>query len=143
MNLDLDKLEQVARDATPGPWVATKEFANRWGVSPSPEDYYPVASVYGQGDLANIEANAAYISAANPAVVLEIVRRLRAAEAENAELRTRPSGEQIGIIAVKLIRENATDDSDDEFLAGRACGIGHLHTELLKHMIAAQGASHG
>lgn len=87
MNLDLDNLEQVAQDATPGPWVATKEFANRWGVSPSPEDYYPVASVYGQGDLAKIEANAAYIAAANPAVVLELVRRLRAAEAENANLR--------------------------------------------------------
>ena len=82
MTIDLDKLEAAAKAATSGPWVATKEYANRWGVSPSPTDIYPVASVYGHGDLTKIEADATYIAATNPAAVLELIRRLRDAEVD-------------------------------------------------------------
>lgn len=80
--IDLDKLERVARAATPGPWEANQEFANRWRVDEVPAQYHPLAAIYGHGDYASLQGNADYIAAANPAVVLEIVRRLRAAEAD-------------------------------------------------------------
>jgi len=47
-----------------GPWIATQEFANRWRVDQVPATYYPVAAVYGHGDLSVIEANARLLSAA-------------------------------------------------------------------------------
>jgi hypothetical protein len=66
MSFDVDDLEAKARAAmtsSPGPWYARDE-AN---ADPGP-----------RGDVAR------HIAAANPAVVLELLRRLRAAEAEIA-----------------------------------------------------------
>jgi len=49
---------------TRGPWVANQEFANRWRIDEVPAAYYPVAAVYGHGDLSVTEANARLITAA-------------------------------------------------------------------------------
>ena len=63
--------------------------------------------------------------------------RITALEGENAELRKRPSAEVMIETAVRLMRENSFDeDSDEEYLSGRATGIAHMHTELVQHMMA-------
>ena len=62
--------------------------------------------------------------------------RITALEGENAELRKRPSSEVMIETAVRLMRENSADeDSDEEYLNGRAAGIAHMHTELVQHMM--------
>ena len=62
--------------------------------------------------------------------------RITALEGENTELRKRPSSEVMIGTAVRLMRENSADeDSDQEYLNGRATGIAHMHTELVQHMM--------
>ena len=64
--------------------------------------------------------------------------RITALEGENTELRKRPSSEVMIETAVRLMRENSADeDSDQEYLNGRATGIAHMHTELVQHMMPA------
>lgn len=85
--IDLDALEQAARAATPGPWhvreisyperAAPEIYAdnrriariNKSKVMPAPES----------------NQNVRFIAAANPAVVLELIARLKRAEALLAE----------------------------------------------------------
>lgn len=68
--------------------------------------------------------------------------RITALEGENAELRKRPSSEVMIETAVRLMRENSADeDSDEEYLNGRATGIAHMHTELVQHMMASAPAA--
>ena len=95
MELDLNKLERLANAATPGPW----SWTNNEGWA------YPQTQVKTEqgthiarfvdaapqfcctvGEARQEWLNAAFIAAANPAVVLELVRRLREAEARVAEL---------------------------------------------------------
>lgn len=86
---DLDELERLAKAATPGPWEVDGDgrdicgFAGRLGAA-NGEPPYEITE--NNGFMRNsMAADAAFISAANPTVVLELVRRLRAAEAGNAE----------------------------------------------------------
>lgn len=80
MTIDLDQLESVAKAATPGPWVR------------HPEDVYSdvgahvafcptVCSSAPERCISEeqAESNAAYIAAANPAAVLELIEELRTA----------------------------------------------------------------
>lgn len=86
--IDLDELEAKARAATPGPWRITDRRA-------SPDGPGLDCNLSGPGISANIvrcagsvnsEANAAFIAAANPAAVLELVARVRAYEAALASV---------------------------------------------------------
>ena len=68
--------------------------------------------------------------------------RITALEVENAELRKRPSSEVMIETAVRLMRENSADEeSDQEYLNGRATGIAHMHAELVQHMMAQAPAA--
>ena len=77
MNLDLDKLEQVARAATPG-----EVTFGALNLCIKTGDHYHVLARCDEGKYDSKEwlTNATFWQAANPAVVLELVRRLRAAE---------------------------------------------------------------
>ena len=126
--IDLDKLEQVAAAASPGPWrwelnVKNKSVSlvggkptfdktvmgfERWGMGRAAPNFndavasgeYNImervekygAAVPGREHHADwfkdvAHPDAQFIAQANPAVVLELVRRLRAADSENANLR--------------------------------------------------------
>ena len=85
MTIDLDQLEAAAKAATPGPWVNTAGYkievaatgthcASAW----ERYTYEPDKEITSEKAL----ANAAYIAAANPAVVLELVAELRKAQDE-------------------------------------------------------------
>jgi hypothetical protein len=77
MTIDLDKLAELARAATPGPW----EHGTGYEQS-EPGDFVSAAGgeVVVCEDQAPTAADAAFIAAANPAAVLALVERLRAAE---------------------------------------------------------------
>ena len=89
--MDLDTLERLARAATPGPWRV-----NPFGVSIRTGEYRAPDSVR-VADIADAEdcgccpteqgyATATYIAAASPDVVLALIARVRAAEAERDRL---------------------------------------------------------
>jgi hypothetical protein len=79
MTVDLDKLEQLARATTPGPWEARHlGYGHSHEVvrlpSGAPDDGGDIVATMWE------KRDAAFIAAANPAAVLELVQRLRAAE---------------------------------------------------------------
>ena len=90
MKVDLDRLERFAISATPGPWKATSQKLRpqlplrimEVVAAPGEPPIIPWKG-FDTCDRPKTErlANSRFIAAANPAVVLELVRRLREAEA--------------------------------------------------------------
>jgi hypothetical protein len=87
MDIDIDKLEAVAWAATPGPWVADSKmpiFVESVTDTRSLYDCVNGREIGRTGafcaNAGDNPKNAAFIAAANPAVILELVRRLKAAE---------------------------------------------------------------
>lgn len=81
---DLDKLEEVAKAATPGPWGYTHRVLG-----------LPSTTIFAGVDSGHVcypmignalEANATFIAAANPAVVLNLIAELRDALARIARV---------------------------------------------------------
>lgn len=76
-DIDLDAIEAAALAATQGDWTR-KDFyssGDRFGVD-GPDGRVVCASYGYSGKAENFD----HIAASNPAVVLELIRRLRAAE---------------------------------------------------------------
>ena len=85
MTFDLEKLERLAIAATPGPWRSWVEGRDATGgdsfVQPlegSAPDLYPRVVVDNHTHNPNWVADQDYIAAANPVVVLSLIRELRA-----------------------------------------------------------------
>lgn len=78
----LATLETAAKNATPGPW---EESPNPYFVH---DGHFTLAEIMS----ANAENDAAYIAAANPAVVLELIADLRQARKERDWLAQQLSG---------------------------------------------------
>lgn len=82
--VDLDDLESKARAATPGPWNTGS--GEHWSRDVRCRD--PGLTAGGQGvawcGAEHGHEDAAYIAAAHPGVVLILIERVRAAEAEIA-----------------------------------------------------------
>ena len=89
-DIDLDALEAAALAATPGPWIAcgpsfgelkprylNEVMADR---DEDGEEFGYTICEFPQLLEEECSADMNYIAAANPAVVLELIRRLRAAE---------------------------------------------------------------
>lgn len=79
--VNIDELDRLAKAATPGPWHVEKEtlvcYTHAAGIIPlSLSVAIPCAHP--------LPANAAYIAAANPAAVLELVAELRRLRAESS-----------------------------------------------------------
>lgn len=91
MNIDIDKLERLAKAATPGPW-SKFDKNNVIAVLHAASDR-PVINWTGfdrDGTPRKVHrANAAYISAANPATVLELIGEVRRLRAELAAAQAR------------------------------------------------------
>lgn len=95
MTLNLDDLEAKAKAATPGPWECSEVRtqcgrAFRIGSGEMLEAGKGCCIIYDDypGNPENErKANAAHIAAANPATVLELIRRFRELEAEKARAR--------------------------------------------------------
>ena len=72
--VDLDELERLAKEATPGPWFVSDEYT---GIVVDSNDIR-VASTYADKPYDVIDGK--FIAAFNPAVAAELIRRLREAE---------------------------------------------------------------
>lgn len=100
IKLDLDAIEAAAKAATPGEWHWVNHVtdqprqAGEWRASLRTIEKYPTGAggyllpkfIVEADEICdeNMDGNAAFIATANPTVVLELVRRLRAAEALSA-----------------------------------------------------------
>jgi hypothetical protein len=73
--MDLDELERLAREATPGPWRADQEFGY---VHPSNDRNVLVCTFHDELVRDTDGADAAYIAAVSPDVVLALVAEIRA-----------------------------------------------------------------
>lgn len=83
--VDLDELERLAREATPGPWfsdldpVGTREMVT---YRPDGETDYDICNCSTGPKFADRH----FIAAANPAVILEFVAEVRRLRADNERL---------------------------------------------------------
>jgi hypothetical protein len=79
--IDLAKLERLALAASPGPWMSWIEgrdhIAGDSFVETAAEDLYPRIVIDGKEWNPNCQADQDFIAEANPAVILELLRRLR------------------------------------------------------------------
>lgn len=90
-DVDLDRLEALARAATPGPWEAVSgsevDPATLWLSGRNTGDGGLLAEFYDGAAFSagpRAEANAHYAAAADPATVLALIAELRAEKAKNA-----------------------------------------------------------
>ena len=89
MTIDTKELRQLAQAATPGPW---RNYGRQPNVAGLPHSAVAaktlLARVYSEayGDVAQETANAAFIAAANPAAISELLDRLEEAEKERDAL---------------------------------------------------------
>ncbi|HFZ1898758.1 TPA: ead/Ea22-like family protein [Serratia marcescens] len=77
------ELKAAAMAATPGPWVVTDKNNVE---APNQKRFRPVAYIFGNRAEHKRAADAAFIAAANPAVVLAILAELEAKDKRIAEL---------------------------------------------------------
>ena len=94
--IDLDDLERLASEASPGPWECVASWGGQSFVEPDTvivdnddemvgnssrgEGGAPVAHTFAMFAPGRDRANAAFIAAANPVIVSELVRRVRSRE---------------------------------------------------------------
>jgi len=75
---ELNALESAAKAATPGPWHKGDSMLSGgvWVLGPATDTKSICITGYARGESSN-ENNAAYIAAANPAAILELIAELR------------------------------------------------------------------
>ncbi|WP_137171400.1 hypothetical protein [Massilia sp. HP4] len=126
---DLNRLEALARAATPGPWKKDSSYTIG-PVSDEDDQSYgfviPLADVYGD----NRTPDAAFIAAANPAAVLALITLARHAQPEGEA----PQAEPVACVTDKYSRDGYNDEIDVLLPVG---------TKLYKHPPAAQHAESG
>lgn len=87
MTVDIDRIEQLARAATPGPWdnhsVNGDPIESVWLTDGNVVATWAIREPRFEFHAPQAREDAAFIAAANPAAVLELVQRLRAAEGMN------------------------------------------------------------
>ena len=93
-DLDLDKLERLAREATPGSRIVSPRLTaseNHRGYDLRREDGWAMAFLQpGDEDGASGAADAAFIAAADPQTVLALIERVRELESCTRGDRSRP-----------------------------------------------------
>lgn len=92
--IDINELRRLAQAATPGPWWVNQDSLNHGfecGVLEiNAKDWHALAGAWGVTGAKPSEegaANAAFIAAANPAAINELLDRLEAAEKEAAHIK--------------------------------------------------------
>lgn len=111
--MDLNKLEELARAATPGPWLHRHDPGNPPGVQHGVKlegefgawvcDCLDNADRLTVGGVAG-ERNAAFIAAANPAAVLDLIDLIRKQEARIDELTIVTGDQHMRLDAVLLVQ---------------------------------------
>lgn len=136
--MDLNELERLANAATPGPWSWTNNEG--WAYPQTYVDSEGRANIARfvngapqfectVGEARQEWRNAAFIAAANPFVVLELVRRLREAEKDAARYRwLRQSKSNPAYAArstaygVSMLRQDLLDEAIDAAMQSTEAG---------------------
>ncbi len=109
MTTDLDSLEALALKATPGPWhecpMQMFVFGPGGGDMIASTDDNGELLIRGHGARLPMEANAHFIAAANPSVILDLIRRVREAEGKAGAL-------NVSIDTARRWRDRAIDERD-------------------------------
>ena len=71
--MNIEELKRLAEAATPGPWVSHPK--GYYGAVCRADDPYDLVAVTHGQRRNNVLANEAYIAAANPAAILELIRQ--------------------------------------------------------------------
>lgn len=94
--MNITELKELAEKATPGPWLHEKENVHTGGVCSVNQGGEPWFEVWSpnwmDAPAQNNEADAAYIAAANPAAILELITQLEDAQGEIRALRATEAG---------------------------------------------------
>ena len=89
MTLDANELRRLAQAATPGPWKMLPVGDGRQKFAVADSEFLSILTVTDEGGATfgtvYDDADAAFIAAANPQAILELLGRLEAAEAEALE----------------------------------------------------------
>ena len=78
--MNIEELKRLAEAATPGPWVSHPK--GYYGAVCRADDPYDLVAVTHGQRRNNVLANEAYIAAANPAAILELIAKIDRAQAE-------------------------------------------------------------
>lgn len=124
--IDIDRLERAAREATPGPWdaVMEEELDNKGRIRGYVRVAGTIQAITGWGNVRQLEADAIHIALANPAVILELIERLRVAERALVDVHDKIVGnEEDGYGACRYCgSESYAVDEQGERLAGDEYG---------------------
>lgn len=102
---DIKRLREAAQGAAaPGPW-AYRISDGAWVVYCAMDTVMRVAEVYGDVDSPEVEADAAYIAAASPDVLLALLSRLEATERERGAERAVAIGHLSQVNAFRAERD--------------------------------------
>ena len=112
MTIDLDALEKLADEATPGDWFATADDQEpEWNVRQSTDGLLVAALTYSDFTLQQDARNAAFIAAANPATIKALIAELKEAREHLAR-------------CVELVPAPGAIEAADAFLARNGKGEG-------------------
>jgi len=124
--IDLDKLEALARAATPGPWIAAAWTCHAPTTIKSAGGAVAIAETTGFGrDSDECAVDASFIATANPAAVLELIALARRAEpsassgagqraAESAETRMGAGSQPLFTVGTPSVAHVPVDISLDQ-----------------------------
>jgi hypothetical protein len=124
---ELMQLKALAEAATPGDWVANKEYANRWRIDVAPATYEPLAAVYGgvsDGACTQCGSNAVFMAAANPKTILALIAKVEslAADAERLDFVIEKGAFITWALRDSTIKQcqlmNQDEDEDFHYLSG-------------------------
>ena len=82
--MNIEELKRLAEAATPGPWVSHPK--GYYGAVCRADDQYDLVAVTHGQRRNNVLANEAYIAAANPAAVLELIAEVERVTKQRDEL---------------------------------------------------------
>lgn len=116
MTIDLDALEKLADEATPGPWKVDRSYPNRLPGGISQDGTEGRAAITRFNAFAKptqpfAERNAAFIAAANPATIKALIAELKEAREHLAR-------------CVELVPAPGAIEAVDAFLARNGKGEG-------------------
>lgn len=125
--MNITELKELAAKATPGPWFVVgqpwnpkADFIVAGSEDPHVGQYVADTEDF-DGEGRNVQENAAYIAAANPAEILELIAQLEDAQGEIRALRATEAGlrERVKVLEFGL--------SEVETLMDESEGVAGLH----------------
>lgn len=118
---DLDKLEALARAATPGPWAYQEDSDVYTHIVRPVQSPGNIVRHYAQDTSGVVEANARFTAGANPAAVLALIALARRAQPEGEAPQAEPSKLYVEARECSSCLHVGINDSSDTLAACHSC----------------------